>query len=158
MQTQITNNGSSSATLSVSAGGPFSASGLNGTVLAPNGQARLMVTFTPTTGAPVTGASVSVDTGSGNVLPLIIPLSGTGQHWVRLTWGPSATAGVTYNVFRGTESGQESTTPLVTSLTTTTYQDTEVTAGQEYFYTVEAVLNGASSVPSPEASVTIPSP
>jgi fibronectin type 3 domain-containing protein len=77
---------------------------------------------------------------------------------VRLTWGPSATAGVTYNVFRGTESGQESTTPLVTSLTTTTYQDTEVTAGQEYFYTVEAVLNGASSVPSPEASVTIPSP
>jgi fibronectin type 3 domain-containing protein len=62
---------------------------------------------------------------------------------------------VTYNVYRGTSSGGESTTPLNPSqITTTSYTDTNVTHGTTYYYIVEAVDSAGNSSPSNEVSAT----
>jgi len=161
LPTSVMNNGNSDITISAVTvtGAEFSASGIsNGTVLTPGQSVTLDVTFAPTTPGAVSGASVTITSNATNS-PLTIPLSGTGTHSVLLQWTASTTAGVTYNVFRGTSSGGEGTTPINSSpVSTTSYTDTNVTSGQTYFYTVEAVDSGGSSVPSNEAQAKIPTP
>lgn len=86
------------------------------------------------------------------------------QHCTVLNWNASSTTGVTYNVFRGTTAGGESTVPLNSSpITGLTYTDlvTLTTSQQTFFYTVEAVetitgFGAVSSAPSNEASDTFP--
>ncbi len=86
---------------------------------------------------------------------------GTGiAHCVILTWDASPTDGqhsaaTSYQVLRGTASGQESTTPIGTvAAPTTTYTDTTGIGGVKYFYEVVAVNSAGSSGPSNEASAT----
>jgi hypothetical protein len=100
---------------------------------------------------------------------LMVCALGFGQHNVVLSWTPSTTnatyPGVAYNVYRGTSTGGESGTPInaspvaagCTSPTSCSYADWNVTAGTTYFYTLKAILNGLSSVPSNEVSATVPS-
>jgi hypothetical protein len=157
----LTNDGNSDITIfgvTVS-GAEFSASGIsNGTVLTPGQSTALMVTFTPTMSGAVSGASVSIASNATNS-PTTINLSGTGTHWVALTWDASATSGVTYNLFRGTSPAGEGTTPAnISPSTTLTYTDANVTPGTTYYYTVEAVDSDGSSGPSNEVLVTIPTP
>ena len=81
------------------------------------------------------------------------------MHSVVLTWNASPTGGVSYNIFRGTSSGGEGTTPINTSsITSLTFTDANITPGSTYYYTVEAVDSAGSSSPSNEASARIPSP
>ena len=161
LTTSITNNGNSNVTISgvTVTGAGFSASGIpNGTQLTPGQSATLTVKFAPTSPGAVSGASVTI-TSNATDSPTTISLSGTGTHSVLLQWTASTTAGVTYNVFRGTSSGGEGTTPINSSpVSATSYTDTNVTSGQEYFYTVEAVDSGGSSAPSNEAHANIPTP
>ncbi|MGH9572051.1 MAG: beta strand repeat-containing protein, partial [Candidatus Acidiferrales bacterium] len=161
MTTSVTNNGNANVTISgvTVVGGGFTTSGIvNGTVLTPGQSATLTVTFAPTSGGPVSAAVVTITSNATNS-PTIVALSGTGMHSVVLTWSASPTGGVTYNVFRGTSPGGESTTPVNTApITTTTFTDTGVTPGATYYYTVEAVNSGGSSDPSNEASAAIPNP
>ena len=66
-----------------------------------------------------------------------------------------------YNVYRGTTSGGESSTPLnSTPINGTTYTDENVTAGATYYYVVTAVASNdvTQSADSNEASATVPSP
>jgi archaellum component FlaF (FlaF/FlaG flagellin family) len=156
----VTNNGNSNVTISgvTITGAGFTASGLlGGTVLLPGQSVPLTVTFAPTSGGSVSG-SVSIASDATNS-PATVSLSGAGMHSVVLSWNASPTTGVTYNVFRGTASGGESTTPInsapVTALTLT---DANVTPGTTYYYTVEAVDSAGSSPASNEASAIIPSP
>jgi fibronectin type 3 domain-containing protein len=90
-----------------------------------------------------------------------VALSGTGMHDVILTWTASSTYGLAgYNVYRGTTSGGESTTPLNSApVTGTTYDDMNVQAGQKYYYKITAVsLNETTqSGDSNEVSATVPS-
>jgi hypothetical protein len=160
----LTNNGNSNITVSgvTAVGAGFSATGVsNGTMLTPGQTATLTVTFDPTTGGAVNGASVSIASNATGS-PTTIALSGTGQagasHSVLLNWNASATAGVSaYNVFRATTSGAYGTTPLNPSpVSALTYTDTNVVAGQSYFYVVQAVDAGLSSIDSNEVPVTIP--
>jgi hypothetical protein len=157
----LTNNGSSNITISgvTVIGAGFTASGVpNGAVLTPNQSVTLTLMFAPTNPGAVSGASVSVASNATNS-PTVISLSGTGTHSVSLAWMASSTSGVTYNVFRGTATGGESTTPLNSSpVSATGYTDTNVTSGQIYFYVVTAVDSGGSSGDSNEANVTIPTP
>jgi fibronectin type 3 domain-containing protein len=78
---------------------------------------------------------------------------------VVLTWVAPAYNGnggdLTYDVYRGTTTGGESLTPIVTGLTNATYTDTALTNGQTYYYLVTAVDPGGISVDSNEAG-TIP--
>jgi fibronectin type 3 domain-containing protein len=161
LATTLTNNGNSNITISgaTTTGAGFTASGIsNNTSLTPGQSATLTVTFAPASGGAVSGAMVSIASNATNS-PTAISLSGTGSHYVVLNWGASPTGGVSYNVFRGTSSGAESTAPLNPSLVSgTTYTDSNVVAGQDYFYTVEAVDSAGSSVPSSEVSAEIPTP
>jgi len=157
----LTNNGNSNITISsvTVAGAGFTASGIpNGTVLTPGQSGTLTVTFAPTTPGAVSGASVSIASNATNS-PTTIGLSGTGTHSVLLSWMASSTSGVTYSVFRGNTPGGEGATPLNTSpISETSFTDTNVASGLQYFYTVEAVDSGGSSNASNEANVTIPTP
>ncbi len=87
-----------------------------------------------------------------------------GNNVVNLAWAPP-TGAVTYNVYKGTTAGGESTTPLITGLTTASYSDMAVTNGNTYFYYVTAVNSNTGlpneSLPSQEQSVipgTVPVP
>ena len=71
----------------------------------------------------------------------------SATHSVTLTWNPSPTTGVGYMIFRGTTSGQESTTSLTAGPTavgcsgaTCTYTDAQnLVEGITYYYVVRAV-------------------
>lgn len=161
LTTSVTNNGNANVTVSgvTVTGAGFTASGIpNGTVIAPGQSATLTVTFAPTSGGAVSGASVSIASNATNS-PLSIGLTGTGLHSVVLSWDQSSTSGVTYNVYRGTSSGGEGTTPInLSPVTLLTFTDTNVTPGTDYFYYVEAVDSGGSSSPSNEAPADVPNP
>jgi titin len=81
---------------------------------------------------------------------------------VALTWTASPTAGILgYNIYRGTTSGGESTTPInANPVSGTAFTDDVVTAGAEYFYVVtsESSDGVTQSAASPEASAVVPSP
>ncbi len=75
--------------------------------------------------------------------------------------GPDLFLVAGYNVYRGTTPGGEDlSTPINTSVVAgDAYLDISVAAGATYYYVVETVgVNGQQSVPSNEASSTIPSP
>lgn len=77
-------------------------------------------------------------------------------HTVKLTWVGSAGAG-SYNVYRSQTSGSYGA-PLVTGLTSTSYPDATVSAGQTYFYAVTAVNAFGESAKSKEVKAVVPSP
>ncbi len=81
---------------------------------------------------------------------------------VTLGWAAPTSAGsapVTgYDVLRGTTAQGESSVPVATDVSGTTFTDTGLTNGTTYYYEVEAVNAAGSSAPSNEASATPPSP
>jgi len=161
----LTNSGTASVTVSnVTVSGPgFDASGVStGVSLSPGQTTTLNVSFTPASTGSVTG-SVTIPSTAANS-PAVLNLSGTGvqpqtqQHSVMLTWvAPSSSSGIIgYYVFRATGSGAY--TQLTSSLiTSTTYTDTTVQAGQSYSYAVTSVdASGDQSSYSNIAFATIP--
>ena len=97
--------------------------------------------------------SVTPLTAGAPDAPVLVATGGNGH--VQLSWnipadGGSALTGFT--VLRGTTAGGESTlTPL--GPTATSYDDTAVTNGTQYFYVV-SVDNGSGTTPSNEVSAT----
>jgi len=79
----------------------------------------------------------------------------TGSGQISLSWtaGSGATS---YNLYRTAESGYESTTPVVTGITGTSYTDTNLNSGTTYYYQVVAVNGSGQSGFSPEANATTP--
>jgi len=78
------------------------------------------------------------------------------QHSVSLSWKPSTSAVVGYNVYRCGASGvvRVNSTPV----TGTSFVDTTVQPGQTYFYVTKAVnAKGTESTPSNEVRADIPS-
>jgi hypothetical protein len=80
-------------------------------------------------------------------------------HAAKLSWTPSTTSGVTYNVYRATTTPVPLTTPYATT-SGTTFTDTNanVTPGVTYYYAVTAVLSGVQSTAATVPGATIPSP
>ena len=75
-----------------------------------------------------------------------------GNASVALAWTAS-TGATSYNVYRGTTSGGEGTTPVATTASTS-YNDTGLTNGTKYYYKVAAVNGGGTSAQSGEVSAT----
>jgi Fibronectin type III domain len=73
---------------------------------------------------------------------------------VTLTWTGSASA-TSYDVFEGTTSGGESTTPIKTGVGGTSYTVPGLTPGQTYFFEVDGVNAGGNSQYSNQASATV---
>jgi hypothetical protein len=76
-----------------------------------------------------------------------------GNGRVSLTW-TAVSGAASYNVYRGTAAGAEGATPVATGIATTSYADTGLTDGTQYFYKVAAVNTGGASPLSGEASAT----
>jgi hypothetical protein len=130
-----------------------------GSSVAAGRNCTIGVTFTPSLASAET-ASVSITDNASNS-PQTASLSGTGSHDVILSWTASTTSGVVgYNVYRGTTSGGESSTPLnSTPISGTTYTDESLVAGTTYYYVVTAVgSNDVQSADSGETEATVPSP
>jgi hypothetical protein len=84
--------------------------------------------------------------------------SATVTHSVSLTWTASASPNIAgYNVYRSTTNGGPYTQLNAGLVTTTSYTDTEVVAGETYFYVTTAV-NGSNqqSAYSTQAQATVP--
>jgi hypothetical protein len=128
-----------------------------GSSLAGGGNCTIGVTFTPSATGQRTATLTITDNASGS--PQTATFTGTGSRDVILSWGASPSAGIVgYNVYRGTTSGGESSTPLnSTPINGTGYVDTNVTAGMTYYYVVTSVgSNGVQSAPSNETEAVVP--
>jgi hypothetical protein len=77
-----------------------------------------------------------------------------GQVQVSLRWTP-ATGATSYNVYRSTTRGGEGATPLVTRWSSSSFTDTTVAKGANYFYQVTAVGPGGESTRSSEAAAYV---
>lgn len=99
----------------------------------------------------------------------VVTTQAGGGHSVALSWTPSATPGVAYNVYSGTATGQETTkltaAPVdsaCSSSATCIFTDTSISTavpGAKFFYIVKAVQpDGTESAPSNEVSAQIPFP
>lgn len=94
-------------------------------------------------------------------------LSAQTFHQVTITWAPGAGGDppTSFGILRGTTAGGEGTTPIgtipfVSGQASYTYTDqgsasNVLTGGATYFYEIEAINTGGTSV-GPEKSVTIP--
>ena len=115
------------------------------------------VTFTPSLASSET-ATLSVSDNAASS-PQAVSLSGTGIPDVILSWTASTSSGIAgYNIYRGTTSGGESSTPLNSSpIAGTSFTDTSVTAGSKYYYVMTAVSStGTQSADSSEVEATVP--
>ena len=74
-------------------------------------------------------------------------------HGVKLTWVASTTAGVGYNIYRGSVTGGPYT-QIASGVSNTSYLDSTGTGGTTYYYVVTAVLAGVESQYSNEAHAT----
>jgi Abnormal spindle-like microcephaly-assoc'd, ASPM-SPD-2-Hydin/Cep192 domain 4 len=159
----VTLSNSSTADVTVSnislAGSGFNASGVpTGLILAPGNTANMNVTFSPASTGSVTGG-VTISSDATNS-PAIVSLSGTGtsvSHSVALSWSPSTSSVIGYNVYSSTVSGGSYTKLTATPVATAGYTDTSVQSGDTYYYVVTSVdSNDVESVFSNEVSATIP--
>ena len=90
-------------------------------------------------------------------------VTGTGastiQHSVVLSWSPSTSAVIGYNIYRGSASGGPYTKINSSLDATASYTDRIVQSGQNYCYVTTAVdLGGVESGLSNEVAVAVPTP
>src|SRR5579875_1227476 len=125
-------------------------------VSAPATPGTYQVTVTGTGGLTQT-TTVTVPVHAAPSAPQNLVASG-GNSQVSLSWqAPSSNGGSAitgYNIYRGTASGGEGTTPYATGITSTSYIDKNATNGHTYFYAVTAVNAAGESGKSNEASAT----
>lgn len=157
----LTNGGTGNLTISnVSVSGAgFNASGLPiGTILTPGQTATLSITFAPATTGSATG-SVTVTSNASNGTKLLA-LSGTGAlaaHSVSLSWSPSTSSVVGYNVYVSIVSGSAYSKLTSSPVATVDYTDLGLQMAQTRYYVVTSVdSNSDESAFSNEVSAIVP--
>ena len=120
--------------------------------------AGFTLTFTPQSAGSVTGTLSFANTAPGS--PLVQALTGTGmsiQHSVSLTWKPSTSVVVGYNVYRSLVSGGPYSQINGTLDSSTAYTDSSVSSSTTYYYVTTAVdSTGTESAYSNEVNAAIP--
>jgi hypothetical protein len=137
----LTNTGTTNVTISnvLVTGAGFSATGAGAnTTLAPGQTAALNVTFAPS----ALGSAVGSITIGSNAPGVSITLAGSGgqlsSHTVALSWDPSTSDVVGYNVYRLLADGTYGKiNPAPTAVTD--YTDTNLQSGSSYTYVVTAI-------------------
>jgi hypothetical protein len=149
----------SSATVGTS---EFTLSGLSFPFVLATGQtAPFTVIFRPQSSGTVSDNLTFVSNAMNS--SLAEPLTGSGaappQHGVDVSWSPSASGVIGYNVYRSSTSGGPYTKINLTLNGATTYTDSSVQAGQTYYYVATAVdASGTESKYSNESATVIPTP
>ena len=140
----------------------FTLSGLTLPRTIPAGQSiSVGVNFKPASSGS-TSAQFVLSSNAMNA-PGVCIASGSGvatiQHTVALTWSPSTSNVVGYNVYRGTSSGGPYSKLNNSAIVTSSYSDTSVASGATYFYVTTAVnSSGTESTKSNEVRAAIPTP
>ncbi len=139
----------------------FVLSGLSFPLTLSAGQtAGFTVAFTPQASGPAAGTLSFVNSAGGS--PAVQSLSGTGvspQHSVSLSWNPSTSVVVGYNVYRGAVSGGPYTKLSSAIDPSTAYADTSVVSGTTYYYVTTAIdSSGTESAYSNQVQAVIPTP
>jgi fibronectin type 3 domain-containing protein len=114
----------------------------------------------------VSGSTLSAASNESSATPEVAPGAPTslmatgGILQITLGWTAPTSGANTYNIYRGSSSGQEGGTPIATGVTTPTYVDTDagLIPGDPYYYEVMAVLNGVEGAVSGESSATVLNP
>ncbi len=154
--------GSSDITVSSAAwnGQGYSLSGITFPVTVPAGQnVPFTVTFAPQAAGSAPG-SVVFDSNATNS-PDTETFTGTGtqqsQHSVALSWDPSSSQVIGYNIYRRIGSSGSYAKLNSSVNATTSYTDTSVQSGQTYDYVTTAVDSSNMESPySNEATAAIP--
>ena len=115
--------------------------------------------FTPNAAGTASGKIKFISTATNS--PSLVSLTGTGvppnNHRVALTWDPSASQVVGYNVYRGDKHNGPYSQINSALQSTTSYTDTTVAGGSTYYYVATAVdSEGVESQHSNEAVATVP--
>jgi fibronectin type 3 domain-containing protein len=142
----------------------------NPTSVSGSGSSTLTVTTTSSTPSgsytlTSTGTSGSLSHSASVVLtvsatapqpPSNLAATAASSSAINLTWTASATAGVTYDVFRSTTSGftPSGSNQIARGATSTSFADSGLTCNATYFYLVEAANAGGTSTASNQASAT----
>jgi len=125
--------------------------------LATGQSAPFTVTFTPQSSGTASDSVTFASDAANSTLLEALTGSGTAppQHSVDLSWSPSTSLVVGYNVYRSTTSGGPYT--LVGSgISGLTFNDNIVSSSTTYFYIVTAVTDGGvESVPSNQATAVV---
>jgi hypothetical protein len=163
MTATLTATGSSVVVSSASAGSSeFAVGGPSLPLTIPPGQsASFSVTFTPQTSGTASAGASFVSNATNSTAQVSLTGSGTPppQHSVNLSWNPSTSGAVGYNVYRGNTSGGPYTEINPTLDPSTTYTDSTVLGGQTYYYVSTAVDSaGVESGFSNQVKATIPTP
>ena len=154
--------GSSDITVTSAAwnGQGYALSGITFPVTVPAGQnVPFTVTFAPQAAGSTPG-SIAFDSNATNS-PTTEILSGSGtqqsQHTVALTWHPSTSQVIGYNVYRRIGSSGSYTRLNPSVNVATTYADASVQSGQTYDYVTTSVdSNNVESTYSNQATAAIP--
>jgi fibronectin type 3 domain-containing protein len=83
-------------------------------------------------------------------------LTANADSSITITW-PASAGATSYNLYRGTGSGAEGSTPIATT-TQTTYTDKSLSATPVYFYQITAVNSAGESARTPEDASKTPPP
>lgn len=159
----LTSTGAAAVTINSAAvsGTGFTMSGATFPLtLNPGQTATLNLQFDPTSNGTETG-KLTIASNASNGATDTVTLSGTGEPLeLTLTWNaPSSSTDPVagYNVLRSPAGSSSYSQLNSTPVTTTSYVDTTVQAGQTYDYVVESVdAKGLDSTPSNMASTTAP--
>ncbi|HEV2500518.1 MAG TPA: choice-of-anchor D domain-containing protein [Terriglobia bacterium] len=160
----VTNTGTTSVTISQASATPGAGFSLTGPslpiTLAAGQNTTFNVTFTPTATGSATGNLSVVSDASSTPAAASLSATGVNKHSVTLAWVASTSTGITgYNVYSGTVSGGPYTKLNSSLVTSTTYTDSTVQAGQTYYYVTTAVESqSAESADSNQATAVVPSP
>jgi fibronectin type 3 domain-containing protein len=138
----------------------YSVSGITFPVTVPAAQSvPFTVTFAPQSAGSAPG-SIVFDSNATNS-PATETLTGGGtqasQHTVALSWNPSTSQVVGYNVYRGSASGGPYARLTTAADANTAYTDTSVQSGQTYYYVTTSVdSSNVESAYSNQATAAIP--
>ncbi|MGB7727463.1 MAG: choice-of-anchor D domain-containing protein [Candidatus Acidiferrum sp.] len=161
-QFTLKNEGNSNLNISGDSihGTGLSVTGVTAETLAPGQTAVVTTEFAPKTAGTTTGG-IAILSNASNGGSITVPVTGTGvvaTRVVKLQWQPSRSTGVIgYYVYRSTVSGGPYTKVVSAPNAGTSYSDSNVISGAEYYYVVTAVgADGNESTYSAQVAVSVP--
>jgi hypothetical protein len=139
----------------------YSISGLTLPLVLEAGQsASVKVNFSPQSSGAA-NSTLAFATSSGQASPVLTSLTGSGvaavQHSVALSWQPSTSEVMGYNVYRGTQSAGPYSKINASTDGATSFSDDSVQGGNSYYYEVTSVdSNGMESAPTSPVAASVP--